>query len=65
MSELNFEEQRRAANANIREMKVVTPFIFPEWQRIQYAVDRVRAANLELEHAQAAWDKLGQDDVGS
>jgi hypothetical protein len=61
----DFEKERRAANANIREMKVTQPFIFPEYQRILNAVDAVQAANQELKRAQEAWERLGQDNVGS
>jgi hypothetical protein len=45
-------------------MKATQPFIFPEWQRIQQAVEAVRVANRDLEMAQAAWDRLGRDNVG-
>jgi hypothetical protein len=57
----DFEKERCAANAMIRHTKVTHPFVFPEWQRIQNAVDKIREANKELELAQAAWDRLGQD----
>jgi hypothetical protein len=60
----DFEEQRRSANRDIRDMKATQPFIFPEWQRIQQAVEAVRVANRDLEMAQAAWDRLGRDNVG-
>ncbi len=61
----DFEKERRAANASIREMKVTQPFIFPEFQRILQAMDASRAANRELVLAQEAWERLGQDNVGS
>jgi hypothetical protein len=55
----DFEKERSAANAHIREMKVMQPFIFPEWRRIQRATDALREAHKELEMAQSAWDRLG------
>lgn len=57
----NFEDQRRSANAHIRDMKVVSPFIYPEWGRVQEATDALRAATKELKKAQDAWDNLGKD----
>lgn len=59
----DFENERRAANLSIRDMKVTQPFIFPEWQRIQQAVAAIQVANQELKRAQEAWDRLGQDNV--
>lgn len=61
----DFEVQRKAAAANIRMLKVVTPYIFPEWQQVQQATDALRIAHQNLERAQSAWDRLGQHNVGS
>jgi hypothetical protein len=61
MSKFNFEKQRKSANAHIREMKVVAPYIYPQWQRLMQANDALREATKELERAQSAWDKLGKD----
>jgi hypothetical protein len=61
MSKFDFEEQRCSASARIREMKIKTPFIFPEWQRVQQAMDRLREASKELANAQSAWERLGQE----
>jgi hypothetical protein len=58
----DFEKERRAANANIREMKVTEPFIFHEWHMVQIATDKLREAHLELELALKKWDDLGKDD---
>jgi hypothetical protein len=59
--EFDFERQRKAANAGIRDLKVSQPFIFPEYQRVLLATDKLRAAQAELESALAAWDNLGKD----
>jgi hypothetical protein len=61
MREFDFEKQRKEANAHIREMKVVAPYVFPAWQRLMQATDALREATKELERAQAAWEKLGKD----
>jgi hypothetical protein len=56
-----FERQRKAASASVREMKVTQPFIFPEYQRVLQATDKLRHAQAELEAALKAWNALGQD----
>ena len=61
MSKFDFEKQRKAANAGIREMKVTAPYIFGEYQALMRATDKLRAAHKEVEEAQAAWDNLGKD----
>ncbi len=60
MTEFDFEKQRRAANKSIREMKISQPFIFPEWQRLQEAEDKLREARREVELAQKSWAALGE-----
>lgn len=55
-----FEEQQRQAAKNIREMKVVTPYIFPEWQKLQQATQHLREAHKAVAEAQREWDNLGK-----
>jgi hypothetical protein len=61
MKTFDFEEHRRSANRDIRDMKVTQPFIFPEWQHVQIATDALRAAHKELERALEEWNNLGKD----
>lgn len=63
MKELNFEEIRALASESVEEMKVVTPFIFREWQELQEAVHDLRRATQRVKEAQAAWDRLGTSNV--
>lgn len=60
----DFEKERKAANANIRELKITQPFIFPQWQRVQNATESLRDAQYELERALKEWNDLGSDNVG-
>ena len=57
-----FEEQKRQAAKNIRDMKTTAPHIFPEWQKLQQATQRLRAAHKAVAEAQQEWDNLGKKD---
>jgi len=49
----------KAAQKSVRAMKRASPYIFPEWSRLQTAKAGVLRANEELKRAQAAWKSLG------
>jgi chromosome segregation ATPase len=50
--------QIESAKKQIRQLKKVTPHIFPEWQRLQNAKAELAEAQQRLEAAQAAWEAL-------
>lgn len=47
------------ARAHIRQLKRVSPYIFPEWSDLHVAKAEVKRANAELKRAAAAWKRLG------
>ena len=61
--------QKRMSNAianarsHMRELKRVSPYIFPEWQALQNAKDNLKRAKAELERAEAAWEALASDNA--
>lgn len=49
----------KRARASVRNSKALTPFIHPEYHRLEEAKRKYYQAKLELESAQLAWDNLG------
>lgn len=45
--------------AALDKLKADTPWIFPEWERLQQAQRRLEQSQKNLAQAQAAWDNLG------
>lgn len=47
------------AGKHLRDLKRVSPQIFPEWQALQIAKANLKHARADLERAESAWKKLG------
>jgi hypothetical protein len=58
---MTFQDQLRFARERINELKITTPEIFPEWQRLKLAEKQLTIATDEVNSAQLAWDRLGSD----
>ncbi len=56
----NFMDQFERARKEILALKKAMPRIFPEWQALQTAEDRMAAAKCELDLAKQAWKDLGK-----
>jgi hypothetical protein len=52
-------ERIAEAKRETRRLKGVTPYIFPEWQRLKVAERDYDSARREVEAARSAWKKLG------
>jgi hypothetical protein len=55
------KEQCREAAKQIRKLKIANPYIFPEYNRLMEAKNAFKRAQAELNAAQAAWNRLGNN----
>lgn len=56
---MSIHEQIKKAAKRVRQLKKVSPEIFPEWNRWQTAKRRYKEARDELDAARDAWKKYG------
>lgn len=55
---MGVHEQIIEARRNVRGMAKAVPHIFPEWQRLQQAEDRLKEAKAERLAALNAWNRI-------
>jgi uncharacterized Zn finger protein (UPF0148 family) len=54
-------KQIEQARENLLQLKKTSPYIFPEWQRLERAKQAVEDARKELIAARVAWFMLGKE----